>query len=91
MCNQIGNAYVDHASNIMGQYQYYWNHALVSDETYAVIHSSCNFTSRDLSDKCWAAISKAGQEVGAIDYYNIYAPQCDGSNSSSRVAVNKHS
>ena len=88
--HQIGNAYVDQASNDMGQYTYYWNHALVSDHTYAIIHSSCNFSGRGYSDKCGTAISKADQEVGVIDYYNIYAPQCDGSNSSSGVAVNRH-
>ena len=55
---QIGNAYADAVSNIIGEVDYYWSHALFSDETYAMIHKNCNFSSDALSKKCNTALDK---------------------------------
>ncbi|XP_020258204.1 serine carboxypeptidase II-3-like [Asparagus officinalis] len=83
----IGNAYIDKISNDMGQYAFFWSHALISDETYNIISSSCNFTSQDYPNTCVDAVDKADSEHGDIDCYNIYAPVCDGSKTSSAVAM----
>ncbi|ONK74222.1 uncharacterized protein A4U43_C03F4050 [Asparagus officinalis] len=83
----IGNAYIDEMSNEIGLYAFYWSHALISDETYNNLNSSCNFTGQDYSLICSEAMDRANGESGDIDSYNIYAPLCDGSNSSSGVAM----
>ncbi|KAJ6813972.1 serine carboxypeptidase-like 40 [Iris pallida] len=80
----IGNAYVDKISNDIGGYAYYWSHALISDETYVAIQSNCNLSSNVVSAKCMKAMNDASGESGDIDGYNIYAPLCHSSSSSSR-------
>lgn len=83
----IGNAYIDSISNIEGGYEFNWAHALVSDDTYATIKENCNYTTGDLNSKCTDAMDLADNESGDIDAYNIYAPNCDGTNSKSGVAM----
>lgn len=75
--HQIGNAYVDQVYNDLGTYEYYWNHALISDETYSLIRSTCNFMSKVYDKKCNDALGNVN--IGAIDRSNIYAPICGGS------------
>ncbi|KAK4348789.1 hypothetical protein RND71_031544 [Anisodus tanguticus] len=49
----IGNAYVDFEANMKGTTEYYWSHALISDELYNNIISTCNFsTPSSASKKC---------------------------------------
>ncbi|KAM4121809.1 hypothetical protein ACB094_01G033800 [Castanea mollissima] len=45
----IGNALIDDNTSIMGTYDYYWTHALNSDETNAGIHRYCNFVTGNYS------------------------------------------
>lgn len=58
-------------------YDYYWTHALNSDETNAGINKYCGYASGNSSAKCFHYQSQAGSEYGEIDIYNIYAPLCD--------------
>lgn len=55
---------------------YFWTHALISDETYEVVLSTCNFTSRNFSEECYIAKLSAYMEIGNIDDYDIYVPIC---------------
>lgn len=71
----------------MGVYEFFWNHALISDETYSVIQSKYNFSSNEVSTECHDAQTKADWESGDIDAYNIYAPMC---HSSSSTRQSKH-
>ncbi|GMH12208.1 hypothetical protein Nepgr_014049 [Nepenthes gracilis] len=72
----IGNAWIDDATNMAGMLDYFWTHALSSDESHAEINEYCNFSSNDTSIQCETAIKRAIDEIGNIDIYNIYAPLC---------------
>ncbi|XP_038984500.1 serine carboxypeptidase 1-like [Phoenix dactylifera] len=74
----MGNAYIDGNTNERATYDYYWTHALISDEAYKEIRLKCTFTSRNYTPGCVSALGAADAEVGDIDYYNIYAPLCHG-------------
>ncbi|GLT48401.1 hypothetical protein SLA2020_220310 [Shorea laevis] len=75
----IGNAFIDDKANMLGQFNYYWTHALNSDETYKGIFKNCNFVNWTLSEKCWDFIADSHYEIGNIDDHNIYAPICQNS------------
>ncbi|KAL3515254.1 hypothetical protein ACH5RR_022156 [Cinchona calisaya] len=73
----IGNAYVDVETQNSGTYDYYWTHALISDEIHQGIVSNCNFSSgASDSDNCQKYTNQADAVLGNIDDYNIYAPLC---------------
>lgn len=38
--------------NLKAMIDYFWTHALISDETYEVILSTCNFTRENFSEEC---------------------------------------
>ncbi|KAG6406553.1 hypothetical protein SASPL_134157 [Salvia splendens] len=72
----IGNAYIDYLDEINGSYDYYWSHALISDESHDGIIKYCNFSAPEISDKCEQALDQADDEIGNIFGYDIYAPLC---------------
>ncbi|KAH0760132.1 hypothetical protein KY290_023625 [Solanum tuberosum] len=84
----IGNAYVDFEANMKGTTEYYWSHALISEELYNKIISTCNFSSpSSVSKKCNAYLDQIDEETGNIFIYNVYAPLCNnGSPSSTSVS-----
>ncbi|PKA59508.1 Serine carboxypeptidase II-3 [Apostasia shenzhenica] len=82
----IGNAYVDGSTNEKATYDYYWTHALIGDETYKAIQSSCKFSAAETAD-CEEALNAARREAGNIDSYNIYAPLCQRSSSSNKAII----
>ncbi|KAF5468318.1 hypothetical protein F2P56_012477 [Juglans regia] len=83
----IGNAWIDDNTGILGIYDYFWTHALNSDDTNAGIHRYCDFDTGDFSSKCEQYQSLGDQEVGGLDIYNIYAPLCNGSAPNSGSSV----
>ncbi|KAH9615498.1 hypothetical protein KSS87_020901 [Heliosperma pusillum] len=72
----VGNAWIDDVTNTVGMYDFFWNHAMFSDETHTKILKYCNFSDATTSQDCYNAIETASEEVGTIDIYNIYAPVC---------------
>ncbi|KAI3726695.1 hypothetical protein L1987_66495 [Smallanthus sonchifolius] len=75
----IGNAWIDDSTSNEGIYDYFWTHALNSDETNAGINKYCDYISGNFSDTCLEYQSQGDSEVGgmeSIDIYNIYAPLC---------------
>ncbi|CAL9099630.1 unnamed protein product [Musa acuminata var. zebrina] len=82
----IGNAYVDEVTNSEARYEFLWSHALISDETFARTRRFCNF-SAIINEECNKATAAVAAETGNIDPYNVYAPVCVGSNSSSESGV----
>jgi len=74
----VGNPYLDENRNIKGQLDYFWTHAVMSDEVYANVSKNCNFDRAVETPSEEAACSGAldGFQVGYIDGYNIYAPVC---------------
>ncbi|XP_050884911.1 serine carboxypeptidase 1 [Lathyrus oleraceus] len=75
----IGNAWINDATDLKGIFDYFWTHALNSDETHELIDKYCDFTSENVSAICANATIRASDEIGHIDFYNIYAPQCHDS------------
>nr|KJB29510.1 hypothetical protein B456_005G104400 [Gossypium raimondii] len=83
----IGNAWIDDAICMKGMFDYLWTHALNSDETNEGINKYCNFVSEDSVSKkgdgddntiqCGKYLSQGFREMGFIDLYDIYAPQCN--------------
>lgn len=74
--------------NQRGTYDYYWTHALNSDEIHQAIVDNCNFSSTDpISEACNKYTRRAYGEKGDIDDYNIYAPLCNDSAPPSSVHV----
>lgn len=59
-----------------GMYDYFWTHALISDEAAEAINKHCNFTADDSNELCEDATSEAYESLSDIDIYNIYAPNC---------------
>ncbi|KAF7137829.1 hypothetical protein RHSIM_Rhsim07G0231200 [Rhododendron simsii] len=75
----IGNAWIDDNTSNQGIYDYYWTHALNSDETHAAITKNCDFVTGNLTRQCIQYLDQGDEEVGDIDIYNIYYPLCDPS------------
>ncbi|VAH27161.1 unnamed protein product [Triticum turgidum subsp. durum] len=59
-------------------YDFFWTHALISDETAEGIDKNCNFTAAGAATSalCDDASDEAGESLRDIDIYNIYAPNC---------------
>ncbi|XP_028102059.1 serine carboxypeptidase II-3-like [Camellia sinensis] len=73
----IGNAYVDYETEYTGVSDFFWTHALISDEIYEGIVANCNFSSdANISLTCQDYLAQAGAAGGNIYPYNIYAPLC---------------
>ncbi|PKA49127.1 Serine carboxypeptidase II-3 [Apostasia shenzhenica] len=85
--NAANNNMVIKLKGIAAMISYAWTHALISDETYNAIQSQCTFSDVDTAD-CKKVVDAAGQEMGKINPYDIYAPLCHGSSSSNKSASN---
>lgn len=57
-------------------FDHWWSHAINSDATHDAIAKYCDFANETSSEMCDSATSKAWDEMGDIDIYNIYAPIC---------------
>ena len=76
---QIGNAWIDDNTGYKGIYEYYWTHALNSDETNSGINKYCDFLTGNFSSACYDYQNQGDVEMGGIYIYNIYAPLCNPS------------
>ncbi|KAL1811964.1 hypothetical protein ACET3Z_022029 [Daucus carota] len=77
----IGNAYVDLITQYSGSFDYYWSHALLSDEIHEGITINCNFSAiPNVTEACITYVQQV--DLGDIFYYDIYAPLCDSSSGS---------
>lgn len=74
---QVGNGWIDDNMCGKGMYEYFWTHALNSDETHEGIQRYCDFESGNLTGECSKYQSRGDTEIGSIDIYDIYAPPCD--------------
>ncbi|KAJ7966655.1 Carboxypeptidase [Quillaja saponaria] len=75
----IGNAWIDDNMGTKGMYDYFWAHALNSDETNAGINKNCDFVTGNFSNACYQYQSQGDEELGQLDIYNIYGPVCNSS------------
>uniref|UniRef100_A0A164VMU5 Carboxypeptidase n=1 Tax=Daucus carota subsp. sativus TaxID=79200 RepID=A0A164VMU5_DAUCS len=74
----IGNAYINDETDLAGILEYYWTHALISDEVHMGITLNCNFTvGANISDTCGTYLDQINTD--GIFPYDIYAPWCGSS------------
>lgn len=72
---QLGNAYVDDETENTGMFDYFWSHAIISDEIHQGIVSNCNFSEAATStEACDGYVRQASAAKGNIYFYDIYAP-----------------
>ncbi|MQL94371.1 hypothetical protein Taro_027022 [Colocasia esculenta] len=79
----IGNAVINDLTDLKGMLDFFWTHALISDDAHRDIKRHCDFTRPEgtRNDKCRMAVGLAeGTVQTEIDIYNIYAPRCFDSN-----------
>ncbi|KAJ0801322.1 putative carboxypeptidase D [Helianthus annuus] len=74
---QLGNAYVDDETANAGIFDYFWSHAIISDELHQGIVSSCNFSEgATITDACEDYQIKARVAKSNIFFFDIYTPLC---------------
>ncbi|KAK4340263.1 hypothetical protein RND71_041725 [Anisodus tanguticus] len=75
-----GNALLDNEAMNSGTYDFYWTHALISDEVHQGIVSNCNFSAETtISEACDEYTSQADSSQANIYDYNIYSQLCNSS------------
>ena len=79
---QIGNAVINDETDVLGMYQYFGSHALVSQKTVRQMEKHCDFTPgvNSQSKKCIEASNEAEENIDSLDIYNLYAPLCFNTN-----------
>ncbi|XP_043707225.1 serine carboxypeptidase-like 25 [Telopea speciosissima] len=76
----VGNAAMDYYYDNIGTIDYWWSHAMISDETRTKMLNKCDFSQQyNFSKECESIGNIANNEMGNINYYNIYVPKCDKS------------
>ncbi|XP_006346530.2 serine carboxypeptidase II-3-like [Solanum tuberosum] len=75
-----GNALLDDETWNSGSYDFYWTHALISDEVHEGIVKNCNFsTETSTSEACDKYTSEADSCQANIYSYNTYSQLCNSS------------
>ncbi|PHT97730.1 Serine carboxypeptidase-like 40 [Capsicum chinense] len=75
-----GNALLDDETMNSGSYDFYWTHALISDEVHQGIVSNCNFSAEaSTSEACDEYTSEADSCQANIYDYNTYSQLCNSS------------
>ncbi|VAH02072.1 unnamed protein product [Triticum turgidum subsp. durum] len=89
----VGNGLIDDYHDYVGTFEFWWNHGLVSDDTYQRLREACLHDSFiHPSPACDAATDVATAEQGNIDMYSLYTPVCNitSSSSSSSSSLSHH-
>ncbi|CAN4107677.1 unnamed protein product [Withania somnifera] len=75
-----GNALLDDETWSSGSYDFYWSHALISDEVHQGIVTNCNFSAEaPTSEVCEEYTSEADSCQANIYNYNTYSQLCNSS------------
>jgi len=79
----VGNAWTYMPIDNAGAVFYWWSHALISDDTYNNIMSTCNFTDigplKARQEGCDDYLNDANAEMGNVNIYDIYVDVCTAS------------
>jgi serine carboxypeptidase-like clade 2 len=87
---QVGNGLIDDYNDYRGTFQFWWNHGLISDDTYRLLNESCLHDSFvHPSPACEAAFNVSTAEQGNIDMYSVYTPTCNETAANSSAAANR--
>ncbi|KAF6155861.1 hypothetical protein GIB67_039192, partial [Kingdonia uniflora] len=77
----IGNAVINDETDTLGMYDYFWSHALISDESINIMHKHCTFAPNvNESQACTDAANKVDSDLDLLNIYSIYSPICLNSN-----------
>ncbi|XP_022998432.1 serine carboxypeptidase-like 35 [Cucurbita maxima] len=81
----IGNAAMNDETDLKGMVEFAWSHAIISDQLHVNIFKDCNFSAsaQNLTFSCLNFFRDFIVSYNKIDIYNIYAPICLASSSSS--------
>ncbi|XP_006346454.2 serine carboxypeptidase II-3-like [Solanum tuberosum] len=74
-----GNGIIDDETMNSGTYDFYWTHALISDEVHEGIVLNCNFSAETTSKACNEYIKQADSSQSNIYAYNTYSQLCNSS------------
>ncbi|KAF0927133.1 hypothetical protein E2562_030580 [Oryza meyeriana var. granulata] len=78
----VGNGVMDDYHDYIGTFEYWWNHGIVSDDTYRLLKASCVHDSGEHpTPACLAALNVSTAEQGDIDMYSLYTPTCNETSS----------
>ncbi|XP_058728669.1 serine carboxypeptidase-like 27 [Vicia villosa] len=81
----VGNGVIDDYHDLVGTFEYWWTHGLISDSTYKLLGTACDSgSSLHPSAQCTQARKVATAEQGNIDPYSIYFPLCNNTSSINR-------
>lgn len=83
-CMQIGNPLLEFNIDFNSRAEFFWSHGLISDSTYEIFTSICNFSqirrqsaSRTLTPVCSGVIRQVLREVSAfVDTYDVTLDVC---------------
>lgn len=97
MYEQIGNPLLEFNTDFNSRGEYFWSHGLISDATYDLFNTVCNYSQiRRQSQKgaltpdCSRVITQASNEIGRlIDTYDVILDVCFSSVSSQSEILDK--
>ncbi|XP_061996677.1 serine carboxypeptidase-like 27 isoform X1 [Rosa rugosa] len=74
----VGNAVTDDYHDLVGTWEHWWTHGLISDSTYRELRVKCyNVSAKHPSLACSEALDVAASEQGNIDPFSIYTRPCN--------------
>ncbi|XP_010468839.1 PREDICTED: serine carboxypeptidase-like 40 [Camelina sativa] len=75
----IGNAVINDETDLMGMYDFFESHALISEDSLATLKNSCDLKTESASvmtEECAVVSDQIDMDTYYLDIYNIYAPLC---------------
>ncbi|PPS10614.1 hypothetical protein GOBAR_AA10062 [Gossypium barbadense] len=95
-CLQLGNPVMEFATDFNSRAEYFWSHGLISDSTYKMFTSVCNYSRyvseyyRDsVSPSCSKVMSQVSRETSKfVDKYDVTLDVCISSVLSQSMAIN---
>ncbi|KAL4202379.1 hypothetical protein AMTRI_Chr02g220730 [Amborella trichopoda] len=79
----VGNPETEDFYDSKGLVEYAWSHSVISDQLYQQVNHACNFKLSNWTRECANAMNLLFEQYKEIDIYNIYAPKCTLSRTSS--------
>ena len=84
---QLGNPLLEIDTDMNSQAEFFWSHGLISDSTYGLLSSTCNYSqinrwvfgvsNKSLSPDCHAVYNQSAREIGgSVDPFDVLGDQC---------------
>ncbi|CDY23509.1 BnaC06g24780D [Brassica napus] len=75
----IGNAVINDETDLMGMYDFFESHALISEDSLLQLKNNCDLKTESASvitEECAVVSDQIDMNTYYLDIYNIYAPLC---------------